>query len=68
MKRKIKLFTALFTVAAISVAMFTGCGKEKSNVSVVRVWTGEGATKQFMDKKVAEFNDTVGKEKNIKIE
>lgn len=68
MKRKIKLFTALFTVAAISVAMLTGCGKEKSNVSVVRVWTGEGATKQFMDKKVAEFNDTVGKEKNIKID
>ena len=48
-----------------------GCGKKevsKDSVETISVWTNAGATKAYMIKKIDEWNNTVGKEKGIKID
>ncbi len=82
MKMQKKIVTALL-IATMAVGSLAGCskGSQSSNgadtgketagsdkVTTVTVWTGMSHNKEYMDEKVNEWNQTVGKEKNIKIE
>ncbi len=47
----------------------TGNGTaDPGKVTTITVWTGMTGNKEFMDEKVNEWNQTVGKEKNIQID
>lgn len=74
-----KIFRTLLALG-MSTAMVTsiaGCsGGTKSEapaeapaeVTTVTVWTGNGHDKAFLNEEIAKWNDTIGKEKGIKIE
>ncbi|MBD9009815.1 MAG: extracellular solute-binding protein [Clostridiales bacterium] len=64
-----KKLVSIVAAAAIALGTLTGCGGEKKDSALkVRVWSADGATKQFMTQKVDEFNKTTGAEKGINIE
>lgn len=53
------------------VGVFSGCGSKTTNtnnVTTVRVWTGFGHTKEMLTKMCNDYNNTIGKEKDIRIE
>lgn len=72
MKSAIKRSICLAFTITLLVAAFTGCGGKKAStddkVTVIRVWTGFGHTKDMLTQKVSEYNNTIGKEKGIRIE
>lgn len=56
-----------------SVVLFVGCGNIGSittagDITVIRVWTDDGGTKEAMVDLANQYNKTTGKEKGIKIE
>ncbi len=70
MKMKKGLACLLSVVLLISL-LLTGCNGGKSvdngDVKVVTIWSGEGHSKAVYTKLINEWNETVGKEKKIKI-
>ena len=70
MNTKRMLCAALAVTTAASL-MLSGCERKeagKSAVTTVSIWTGDGGSKAVMTELVNEFNNSVGKEKGIKIE
>ena len=64
-----KRLPAILLTAAFAVSLFGGCnGLRKEKVDTVHVWTGDGGGKSTWITLVDEFNRTVGKEKNVKID
>ena len=71
MKQTTKRAAAILTLAALSAGMLSGCGEKKTNadgVTTVTVWTNSTHTKDVMTELVADYNETTGKEKGIKID
>lgn len=68
MKTKKMRFISTIMATVLAIGALSGCGGKESNISKVRVWTTEGATKVFMEEAVNDFNKTIGAEKNIQIE
>lgn len=69
MKNKLKVLST--TLAAIMLlGAVSGCGKneEKSDVATVTVWTPNSHSQDVVTAYVNDWNDSVGKEKGIKIE
>ncbi len=64
-KNRVKRIMAVLLAAVMGVGLFTACGNADDGKLVVRVWAGDGATKEFMTKKVEEFNKA---HNDIKIE
>lgn len=56
-------------LATTLMCSISGCGKQtaSSDTSVVTVWHGNGHDKEFMEEHVKEWNETIGKEKGVKI-
>ncbi len=65
-----KKILALLLVACMACAMLSACGSSTSSGDeiVVTVWSGETHAKAAIDKVIAEFNNTTGKEKGIRID
>ncbi len=57
-KRTIKSIMSIAMACVIAISCFglIGCEKKDDGVTTVRIWTSAGATKEFMEKKVEEFN------------
>ncbi len=70
MKKSIKRAVALL-LCVLSFASLCSCGDSGDNnkeVQVVNVWTTSRHNKDFMNEKVSEWNETVGKKEGIRIE
>lgn len=72
MKKIFRMMLAL-GMSAIVATSFVGCSNGGSDVSssevtTITVWTGNGHDKAFLNEEVAKWNETVGKEKGIKID
>lgn len=54
----------------VMVSAFTGCSREvdTSADTVITVWTNNYHDKSFITEKVSEWNSTIGKDKNIRID
>ena len=63
-----KKFLSVVICAVLAIGTLAGCGAKDGKVRTVRVWSSDGGTKEFMTKKVDEFNKTTGAKENIKIE
>ena len=70
---------SLLVAVLVSVALLTSCttgdkgtkqtGKtNEEKIETIRVWTGDGSSKELVSKMVEEYNNAVGKDKGIKIE
>lgn len=66
---KMKKIMCVLLTAAMAMSL-AACEKKEADDgrTVVTVWTGDGGTKSWMKKKVEEWNNTVGKEKGIRID
>ena len=62
-----KRLLGIVLIITLMVTMFVGC-KSDSGLQKVRVWTSDSGAKAIWDPLVEEFNNTVGKEKGIKLE
>lgn len=62
--------TVAAAMCAIVAVSFAGCGKKASNsdTKTITIWSGDGHSKLFMEEQVKNWNDTVGKEKGLRIE
>lgn len=63
----------LLAVAASLVLCCSACSSSNGEsasgeITTVTVWTGNGHDKAFLNEKIADWNETVGKKKGIKIE
>lgn len=70
MKKSRKIFAATLALITLLGAI-SGCGnKNASNgdVQTVTIWTGNGHDKEFMTKKIDEWNNAEGKKLGVKIE
>jgi len=69
MKNKKQKILALVLSAVFAVSLFTGCNEQTSEdgLKTVTIWSAVGSSRAFWEKKVEEFNNTIGKEKGIKI-
>lgn len=68
---KIKKVLGIVLCAAITVGMFTGCGKSEkadSKLVTVSIWTGSSHDFDVCSKFIGDWNDTVGKEKGVYID
>lgn len=66
--KKIRI-TSMCLCAAMISAMLAGCGKsEEAGVKTVTVWSGNSHSKMVVSQIVNEFNNTKGKEMNVKID
>lgn len=70
-----KLRNGILALATLTMVIGCGaCSRQESaggqggGTVTVSVWTGNGHDKAFLNEKVAEWNDTVGKELGVKIE
>ena len=66
--KKYIVYISVFLILAFSVLLYFKIATDDSKVIKVRVWSADGQNKILMTKKVDEFNETIGKEKGIKIE
>ena len=64
-----RMFAAVL-VCILCIGALAGCtdSGSKNGVTVVRVWSGSGATKETMNKLIDEWNKTEGKKQKIEIE
>ena len=67
MKKHVAYIASFFLLLFV-VLLYFGLADNESNLIKVRVWSADGQNKLLMTKKVDEFNETIGKEKGIKIE
>lgn len=68
--KKIKVM-ALALAAVMCAGILSGCGSEvaeNTEVTTVSIWHPNTHTKKYFEEKVAEYNETTGKEKGIKIQ
>lgn len=70
MNKSMKRIAAAFLAGAMCLGLAACGGGENTanNVTTVTVWTGNGHDKAFLNEKINEWNTTVGKEQNVKIE
>lgn len=66
--------TCAFTAAVMTLGALSGCGQKKtdtaqtdSDVTEIHIWTGDTGNKIQQEIAINEFNDTIGKEKGIKV-
>lgn len=62
---------AMVMVAGVAVSLFTGCGQNQADntgVTTVSIWSGDASKKEAWTEMTEEFNNTIGKEKGVKIE
>ena len=70
MKKYVRLLCAVLAVLMF-VPLFTGCGEKESNtgdVTTVTIWSNNQHSRAFYEREVKNFNETIGKDKGIKIE
>ena len=71
MKNVKRVITAALS-AAMVLSLAAGCGSggntAKNDVTKVTVWRTNGHDKEFVQRKIKEFNDTIGKEKGVEVE
>lgn len=65
---KVKKLFALVLAVSVFGSLFIGCNPEQAGITTVRIWTADGANKLHMTQRVDTFNETIGREKGIKIE
>lgn len=75
MVKRLSKLIALTLSSVIIIGSLTGCSSSKDtnsdnvkDVETITVWTNSGHTKELMTELVADYNETIGKEKGIKIE
>ncbi len=66
--KRIAAVVLLIAVMSLTVGCGGGQQAENADVTTVTIWHGQTHAKEFYDKKIEEYNETVGKEKGIKIE
>lgn len=69
MKGTKKVIAAALTAVMI-IPILAGCGGDnaRNDVTKVTIWRTNSHDKEFMQRTIKEFNDTVGKEKGIELE
>lgn len=71
MKKIIKVLCVMLC-AFLIVPAFSGCQNEKASsgdaITTVTMWSGNQHSRAFFDREIQQFNNTIGKEKGIKIE
>lgn len=66
-----KRLLGFLLIVTLMASMFVGCGSSDTNtgaVQKVRVWTSDSGARAIWDPLVENFNNTIGKEKAIKLE
>lgn len=68
--KKTKRIISVVLCALMLVMALASCGdkKEEKDVKTVTIWSNTGSEKAFWTEKVEEFNNTIGKEKGIKLD
>lgn len=70
MKNKTNRILALALSVVFTIGFFTGCSDnnaDSGDVKTVTIWSSVGSSRAFWERKVEEFNSTIGKEKGIEI-
>lgn len=70
MKKVNRIVTAVLS-AAMLMSLAAGCGGgnvSNGEVTKVTIWRTNGHDKEFVERKIKEFNDTIGKDKGVEIE
>lgn len=69
---KTKKIIASVLSLVVAAGMLAGCGgtktAENTEITTISIWHPNTHTKEYFEKKVAEYNETTGKKKGIKIE
>lgn len=67
--KKIKKIASIFTLMAICASFAAGCSEtEQSDVTEIVMWSKDSSAKAVMMELMEEFNNTIGKENNVKFE